>query len=99
MLTITTPIEVTAAHLLRGVPGEPCDCPVWRAIVARLPHLNGRLFVRSATIRIDDSYFDLPQRARDGIRSVDRDEKVQPFGFALDLPDYLALPPAEVSAR
>jgi len=99
MLTITTRIEVTAGHLLKGVAGEPCACAVWHAIAEALPHLAGSLAVCGSTIRAGGEHHALPQIAVSRIGDIDSRMPVKPFGFALELPDYLALPPAEVPTR
>jgi hypothetical protein len=81
-------VRVTGTDVRRGLPGDPLRCPVARA----LRRATGRPW--SACRQVlqlhgggEDRKLPSPEEADTFMFAFDRGKDVQPFAFALDVPD------------
>lgn len=94
MTTLT--IEVTQAHIDKGLPCEACDCPVFWAILDAIPGLDpADVAVGPQEINLAPGVTaSLPEDARHWLDIYDDRQPVEPFSFDLDIPADL---PAEAT--
>lgn len=82
-------IRVTKNDIQRGIPGDPCSCPVARAIKRtfhwRYVGVDHESISRRGTMWGAEwiHQFDTPGIARRFIRKFDVKDKVKPFKFTL----------------
>jgi hypothetical protein len=88
-------IQVTAEDIREGTAQECCLCPVARAIARALGRevlWNGDVSVDgdNVTVYRPSSWdgVDLPDQAKDFIEQFDSGKPVEPFAFALDVPEW-----------
>jgi hypothetical protein len=87
----TITVRVTGTDIRRGLPGDALSCPIARA----LRRATGRRWAASRTVlRVAEEdgvlggrHLPAPPEAEAFMRDYDRDRKVRPFTFTLDLPD------------
>jgi hypothetical protein len=82
-------VEVTQADIDHGEPGEPCVCPVARAIARVVAAEDWAPLVTATSVQFDADCADLPREARDFIGRFDSGQSVEPFSFQFDVPDDL----------
>jgi len=81
----TVRIEVTEEQIAEGNRGDPCRCPVAKAIAKAIPGCGPAVNTLVIHFSCDGSRISTPQVVKDFVNDFDHGHPVKPFEFPLDM--------------